>query len=1238
MSSKTTLIKHIKVLILLAVMVVLCTPLIPVQKAYASVTLLDPIPKVMPYYTETPGGAVYVMRVAREYYLLLPNEADAENISLRTKDRGFNIYFSVNGAETDTLSLSKLTPSGGKYSVSMKVRDQSGNLKSSLKLHIMKGSGIGTIYFTSKRKAMGRSFVDSSKQLKASGKAIVIDASGKNLTEDEKNQVVTDIHGRGDSSWNAPKKSYQIKFDKKISLLEGTGKEKKWVLLAQYIDPLHMDDKIAKDMAAAGTDNFSPRETWFHFYYDGEYRGVYLVGEKNEIKSNRIDIEDMEDYYEKEDPDYGKTVNVKSDVNKYGSRYDYQEGLKGPKQPGGFLLEMSYRDEYNGFDYFIDGSGSSINIKSPELGSRESVKYISEYFQEFCDAISDTDENGTHTGRNPNTGLFYYDYCDLDSLVDTYLANTCPSTLDSFFKSQYFYKDVGKKMVSGPIWDIDLGFGMGNDSDVSPDKDILREKSMSNHLIQIPSFRRKVKERYPVYARIMDSVLSTGEVLPTWEQTFNSIRHDLDMDSVLCRVKFRTNNGLMRWDDSTTYEDLLNTRLDWLRKHKAFLDSYIETLDTPDSEMHIYGDFVPVTEKTHKRTCLYHPDEEITGDCEFETVPDGNGSHVTSCRFCSNSTTEPCSYEFKSNDDGTHTGTCKVCGGTVTGECEFEAKDSGDGTHALTCRSCGYTVKREHEWDNRKVVMPASPSAAGLITEECACGAVKEVLIPKVAASAVTINKKTVKASDVRSIINRLKAKDSTTAKIILGPKVKTVKSGAFKGAGIKTLTVRSKKLTKKSVKGSLRGSTVKTVELSVGSKKKNKSFVKKYKKFFTKKNAGKKAKVKVKSKEKKPVPEPEPKPEPTPEPFEIAYMDTSLRMLKYLAANEQDRNRNILISPESILTAMAMTEIGAANNTLTEMEQAFQCPSDELCTGLSALNRRLAASKAVKYHVANSIWYKDNENDISVKDTFIEKNREFFDAQIFKAPFTNDTVNDINSWVNSNTKGMIPKIIEELNEDTVMLLINAIAFDGKWEDQYEDSQVSKKPFYNDQNNLQKIVFMLSGHENTYVNIHGANGFVKPYEGGEFAFLGLETPEGMQVDQFLQELTVHDFFTGYSNRSREYDIKTYMPEFKYDYSKSLVDMLKSMGIHDAFNDLTADFTWITPPEQPLVISNVLHKTHIELDRNGTKAAAVTAVTMDKATAIFTPKEITVNLDHPFVYAIIDTSSGLPLFIGTVKTV
>lgn len=373
---------------------------------------------------------------------------------------------------------------------------------------------------------------------------------------------------------------------------------------------------------------------------------------------------------------------------------------------------------------------------------------------------------------------------------------------------------------------------------------------------------------------------------------------------------------------------------------------------------------------------------------------------------------------------------------------------------------------------------------------------------------------------------------------------------------------------------------------------------------------------------------------------FRMAMTGTALEMLKILSNKGENDNKNVLISPDSILTAMAMVECGAKGNTLSEMVSAFgNLPADDFDAYLYTLNKRLTSSKNINYHLADSIWYKNNELD--VRDEFLQKNVDFFGAQVFEAPFSDDTLNDINNWVYNKTKAMIPGILNDLDQDTVMILLNAIAFEGEWADKYSDNQVQRNvPFYNEQNNLMKYTFALKGTEDTYLEIKGAKGFIKDYAGGEIAFLGLQMPDNTTVDQFLNKLTPADFINGYNNRTDDYSVITQMPEFKYDFSSSLVDTLKEMGIKDAFNPDLADFTDIAvlKPDENLFISDVLHKTHIEVDRDGTKAAAVTAVVMDKASAMPMQKEKKyVTLDHPFVYAIIDTQSGIPLFIGTVKT-
>ena len=117
--------------------------------------------------------------------------------------------------------------------------------------------------------------------------------------------------------------------------------------------------------------------------------------------------------------------------------------------------------------------GYGINVKSPEFASQDTMLYISEYFQEFEDALRAQNADGTYTGRNPTTGRYYYDYCDLDSLVQQYLLNTVASNRDGFWRSLYFYMDTDGMMYAGPMWDMELTMGVGWLNAVSADRDCL---------------------------------------------------------------------------------------------------------------------------------------------------------------------------------------------------------------------------------------------------------------------------------------------------------------------------------------------------------------------------------------------------------------------------------------------------------------------------------------------------------------------------------------------------------------------------------------------------------------------------------------------------------------------------------------------------------------------------------------------------------------------------------------------
>ena len=806
--------------VMTAVVLVIVSMYLSEVTAYAD--YFDPPDKAEPYYIDTENGKIYVESSESEYFLLLPNEADAGSIAIKAEDESKTVTLVKDGSEHEVLDLSNEIGAGGSCDVEAVIKDQSGNRMGGFGLRIMKGTGIGTLYyFSDDPSAKGRKWVDKSKDNESSGKALFFDENAKNLTEEPKNQVIEDFHGRGNASWRYPKKSYQIKFDKKIALIDGTGKEKKWILLAQYSDPLRLSDMICKRMASATRTNFSPQAIWINFYYDGEYRGVYQLSEKVEVKSSRINITDLEDVYEEQDPDYGEHTNLKTDKNAYGMKYQYQDGLTGPEETGGFLIEMNSAnyDEDNGFMLKVGDKTLGMNMKSPELGSKEYVKNVSEYFQEFTNAIYAVDENGVYTGKNPKTGKYFYEYCDLDSLVDTYLIQFVPSNYDAFSRSLFFYKDIDGTMYAGPVWDMDLTFGTWAWSKALPNQDRMGSAALSECLIKIKAFRKAVSKRYlEKYSGLLESLISTGEDLPSFQEAFSSIENNLAMESSIWRKKMICNVGIDKWDDDTPLTDILDYRVEWIKIRKRYLDSYFKQMAADEEEEHQYGPEHALTATTHKKACIYHPDVVVIEDCTFEAVSNGDGTHTSKCTKCDNKHTEPCSMNYVDNGDGTHTGTCKLC--------QFKQTDA-------------------HIWNKGNVISKATTAKTGIIEYTCtSCGATKQEEIPKVKQADITINSGTVTAASVKKVIAKVDAAGGAVNAIILGKKVKKISKGAFKKTGIKIVTLKTVSLKAKSVKGSLTGSTVSSVKVKVGGAKKNKKYVKQYKKIFTKKNAGRNVKV----------------------------------------------------------------------------------------------------------------------------------------------------------------------------------------------------------------------------------------------------------------------------------------------------------------------------------------------------------------------------------------------------------
>lgn len=301
-------------------------------------------------------------------------------------------------------------------------------------------------------------------------------------------------------------------------------------------------------------------------------------------------------------------------------------------------------------------------------------------------------------------------------------------------------------------------------------------------------------------------------------------------------------------------------------------------------------------------------------------------------------------------------------------------------------------------------------------------------------------------------------------------------------------------------------------------------------------------------------------------------------------------KGKTSLVSPLSVLTALALVQNGAQGNTLAQLEQALGgLDRDTLNAYMRAYCDFLTESDELK--IANSVW---TDSSAEAKRAFLQKAVDSYSAQLFSAPLSDPkTVESINSWVKKNTDGMIPKIIEKADRYAVMMLVNAIAFDAKWETPYKRSDIEKLEFTSYSGSKKKTDFMCST-ENIYLKDGGAVGFMKPYKNGRFAFAALLPDENTGIDDYVASLSGDKLMKIFSSAKRGNEVNVKMPKFRAEYSAQLIDTLKKMGVKDAFDSKTADFSSLIE-NRDAYIATVVHKTFIEVDENGTRAAASTLV-------------------------------------------
>ncbi|MDF2671685.1 MAG: proteinase inhibitor serpin [Paenibacillus sp.] len=364
-------------------------------------------------------------------------------------------------------------------------------------------------------------------------------------------------------------------------------------------------------------------------------------------------------------------------------------------------------------------------------------------------------------------------------------------------------------------------------------------------------------------------------------------------------------------------------------------------------------------------------------------------------------------------------------------------------------------------------------------------------------------------------------------------------------------------------------------------------------------------------------------------------YNEFGFDLFKNMAATEP--TGNLFMSPSSVAIALSMTMNGAAGTTRDGIAKALhlnQLSPSDINTGAQKMQEGLHnTDPKVQLSIANSIWAR---KDVKLEPAFLQTNKDYYKAQVSVLDFADSKAADtINKWVDKETKGKIDKIVSSpIDKDTVMFLLNAVYFKGDWTIPFEKIATSARPFTLKDGSKQNRSMMSRQGSFQYTDREGYNAVRLPYGNGNLGMVVLLPDEGKKLADLNDKLT-GDEWKKLLGSLKEQEGHVILPRFKLEYETSLNASLQSLGMSLAFEDAKADFSALLAPPARAYISDVKHKTFVQVDEQGTEAAAVTSVEV-RTTSAQSPKGFQMDVNRPFTFVIHEQQTGAVLFIGSIS--
>lgn len=350
-----------------------------------------------------------------------------------------------------------------------------------------------------------------------------------------------------------------------------------------------------------------------------------------------------------------------------------------------------------------------------------------------------------------------------------------------------------------------------------------------------------------------------------------------------------------------------------------------------------------------------------------------------------------------------------------------------------------------------------------------------------------------------------------------------------------------------------------------------------------------------------------------------------------FKSVNKNFQGQNVFISPLSISMALGMAYNGSAGTTRDAFVNTLHyIGMDETAINESYKNINDILSKLdnnVKFGLANSIWYRQGW---TFEQNFIDINKKYFYAEVSALDFSDPLAPGvINNWVESKTNGKIKKLLDKISESTVMYLINTIYFNAPWKFKFDKNKTTTELFHNSNKIAINCNMMNSyGGYDQYTD-ETLTALSLPYGNGSFRMLLLQ-PQGVNIDEYIAQLD-YTKFAEINATLKKININISVPRFKMEFEDKLNDYLANLGLSIAFMPGAADFSNMYKGPESLFISEVKHKSYVDVNEEGTEAAAATSIGIDLTA---TPNSFKFN--SPFVFIIHDTKTNTVMFIGKME--